>query len=173
MPGRAAGIITFFIVSDLVAPTPKEASLKLCGTEFITSSDNEEMKGIIIMPITRPAASALSEEAASPNDSLVLLINGPTTRAAKKPYTTVGTPANTSIVGLIIFLVFLEAYSDKYIAEKRPTGPAKAIAIIVIRNVPAKTGTAPNEPSAATWPSLNAICGDHNKPKKYSNIVTS
>mgnify|MGYP007000231426 len=66
MPGRAAGIITFFMVSDLVAPTPKEASLKLCGTEFITSSDNEEMKGIIIMPITRPAASALSEEAASP-----------------------------------------------------------------------------------------------------------
>ena len=85
MPGRAAGIITFLIVSDLVAPTPYDASRRLWGTALITSSDREEIKGIIIIPITKPAAKALSEEALNPKLSQVLLINGPTTKAAKNP----------------------------------------------------------------------------------------
>ena len=32
MPGRAAGNITFLMVSDFVAPSPYEPSLKDCGT---------------------------------------------------------------------------------------------------------------------------------------------
>ena len=50
-----------------------------------------------------------------------------------------------------------DAIQAKYIAEKSPIGPAKNIAIIVIRNVPAKTGMAPKAPSEATCPSLKAV----------------
>ena len=42
IPGRAAGITTCLIVSDLVAPTAYEPSLNDCGTELITSSDKDE-----------------------------------------------------------------------------------------------------------------------------------
>ena len=68
IPGSAAGKITFLIVSALLAPIPRDPSLKLCGTEFMTSSDKEEMKGIIITPITKPAAKALVGEASIPID---------------------------------------------------------------------------------------------------------
>ena len=79
IPGNAAGIITFLIVSDLVAPIPREPSFKFCGTAFITSSEIDETNGIIIIPITNPAASALSEAIANPNSSPVFLIKGATT----------------------------------------------------------------------------------------------
>ena len=42
MPGKAAGITTCLIVSDFVAPTAYEPSLYDCGTELITSSDNDD-----------------------------------------------------------------------------------------------------------------------------------
>ena len=61
MPGKAAGRITFLIVSDFVAPNPYEPSLIDCGTLEITSSDREETRGIIIIPITKPTPRALSE----------------------------------------------------------------------------------------------------------------
>ena len=47
------------------------------------------------------------------------------------------------------------------------------IAIIVINKVPVKTGIAPNDPEAATWSSLRAICGDQVVPKKNSKGETS
>ena len=43
-PGKAAGNTTFIVVSALVAPSPKEPSLKDCGTELIISSDNDDIK---------------------------------------------------------------------------------------------------------------------------------
>ena len=85
IPGRAAGKTTFLIVSDLVAPIAREPSRKEFGTELITSSDNEEIKGIIIIPITPPAAIALSEAILKPRESAIFFKKGPTVIAAKNP----------------------------------------------------------------------------------------
>ena len=42
IPGKAAGITTFLIVSDFVAPIAYEPSLSDWGTELITSSYKDE-----------------------------------------------------------------------------------------------------------------------------------
>ncbi len=63
MPGRAAGTSTLRIVSLVVAPIASEPSRIACGTAAMESSAIEETKGMIITPITSPAASALSLEA--------------------------------------------------------------------------------------------------------------
>ena len=85
MPGSAAGMTTCLMVSLLVAPRANAPSRMACGTALITSSDREETKGIIMMPMTRPAANALSDETSSPNVTPSSLMNGATVRAAKKP----------------------------------------------------------------------------------------
>src|SRR3546814_20584088 len=63
MPGSAAGTSTRRIVSDVVAPMASEPSRIACGTALIESSAMEETNGMIITPITLPAASADSDEA--------------------------------------------------------------------------------------------------------------
>ena len=63
MPGSAAGTSTLRIVSEVVAPIASEPSRIACGTAAIESSAIEETNGMIMIPITRPAASALSDEA--------------------------------------------------------------------------------------------------------------
>ena len=85
MPGSAAGKITFFMVSDWVAPSAREPSRMAWGTALITSSDREDTNGMIMMPITAPAARALWLDASIPMDAARSLINGATVRAAKKP----------------------------------------------------------------------------------------
>ena len=85
MPGSAAGRMTLRMVSDLVAPRPAEPSRRLCGTALMTSSESEETKGMIMMPMTMPAASALSDETPSPMDSPIPRKKGAIVRAAKKP----------------------------------------------------------------------------------------
>ena len=85
MPGSAAGRITLRIVSERVAPSRRTPSRSDCGTALITSSDSDETKGMIMMPITRPAASALSEATSSPTAAPASRRNGATVRAAKKP----------------------------------------------------------------------------------------
>ena len=85
MPGIAAGSITFLIVSLFVEPSAKEASRSDCGTAFITSSDSEEISGMIIIPIISPAANALSDETFKPTVSPEDLIIGATVNAAKNP----------------------------------------------------------------------------------------
>ena len=42
------------------------------------------------------------------------------------------------------------AYSARYMAVNRPIGTAIAMAMMLIKSVPAKTGMAPNAPVAAT-----------------------
>ena len=76
------------------------------------------------MPITRPAAKALSDAMDKPKVSPMFLIKGPTVKAAKKPYTTVGIPASISKRGLTIVLVLWLAYSARYIAASKPIGIA-------------------------------------------------
>ena len=85
IPGSAAGKITFFIVSALLEPIPRDPYHKLCGNEFITSTDKEEIKGIIITPITKPAAKALVGEASIPIDWPKDFTKGATVTKAKKP----------------------------------------------------------------------------------------
>ena len=73
------------IVSDFVAPIPNEPSRSDCGTAVITSSDSDETKGIIMIPMTKPAANALSEATVKPMASPSSRINGATVSAAKNP----------------------------------------------------------------------------------------
>ena len=79
----------------------------------MTSSDNEDTNGMIMIPITRPAASALSEATLRPNVAPVSRTMGATVSAAKKPYTTVGTPARISSSGFATARNFLLAYSER------------------------------------------------------------
>ncbi len=51
----------------------------------MTSSDSEETKGMIMTPMTTPAASALSEATGRPRLSPKPRIAGATVSAAKKP----------------------------------------------------------------------------------------
>ena len=51
----------------------------------MTSSDSEETKGMIMIPITSPAARALSEATLRPKASPQVRMAGATVRAAKKP----------------------------------------------------------------------------------------
>ena len=84
-----------------MAPSPNEPSRSAIGTAVIASSESDEMNGTIMIPITRPAASALSEATERPIAVPRSRTTGATTSAAKKPYTTVGTPARISSSGLI------------------------------------------------------------------------
>src|SRR3546814_6829997 len=63
MPERAAGTNTRRMVSDVVAPIANEPSRIAWGTALIESSAIEETNGMIITPITTPAASADSDDA--------------------------------------------------------------------------------------------------------------
>ena len=71
------------MVSDFVAPSPYEPSLKDCGTLEITSSDSDDTKGMIIIPITKPTPKALSEAISKPTKEPRCLINGATVTTAK------------------------------------------------------------------------------------------
>ncbi len=68
---------------------------------------------MIIIPITRPAASALSDATFRPKYSPQPRICGATVSAAKKPSTTVGMPARISRIGLANARKRGVAYSDK------------------------------------------------------------
>src|SRR5699024_7078692 len=59
IPEKAAGITTRTAVSKRVAPIPSEPSLIALGTELIASSLKLAIIGIIIIPTTIPAETAL------------------------------------------------------------------------------------------------------------------
>ena len=54
---------------------------------------------MIMIPITRPATNALSEDMDQPWASPMSRRKGATVSTAKNPYTTVGTPARISSAG--------------------------------------------------------------------------
>ena len=101
------------MVSAWVAPMASEPSRIACGTAEITSSDSEDTNGMIITPMTKPAASALSAATSSPSVAPAPRSAGLMTMAAKKPYTTVGTPARISSSGLTAPRARAPAYSDR------------------------------------------------------------
>ena len=59
MPEIAAGNTTLVATWRLVAPMPYAPSRRPCGTARIASSEIEAIVGTIMIPITRPAESAL------------------------------------------------------------------------------------------------------------------
>ena len=72
------------IVSDVVAPIARLPSRIACGTAAIESSAIELTNGMIMMPMTRPAASALSLLAeVMPSDRPKSRTTGATVSAAK------------------------------------------------------------------------------------------
>ena len=135
----------------------------------MTSSDREETKGMIMIPMTSPAARALSEETSRPRNTPASRIRGATTRAAKKPYTTVGIPARISISGLAAERNRRSAYSERKIADIRPMGTATSMAMPDIRSVPTNTGTDPNAPEEPIWSARIAIWGLHFNPNRNSH----
>ena len=85
MPGSAAGRMTFFIASERVEPSPSAPSRIADGTAWIASSASDDTSGIIMIPMTIPAASALSDATSRPMLSPALRTHGATVSAAKNP----------------------------------------------------------------------------------------
>ena len=54
-------------------------------TYRMTQSEIDETNGMVMIPITKPAASALSEDTLTPNTAPESRNNGATTKAAKNP----------------------------------------------------------------------------------------
>jgi len=109
IPDTAAGSTTRTVVSSRVEPNPYEASRSEPGTALSASSLIDATSGRIMMPITSPADATLKI-------STVLAPNTPCRSgvmncSAKNPYTTVGMPASTSRMGLIVLRTFGLAYS--------------------------------------------------------------
>ena len=77
------------------------------------SSESEETKGIIIIPITKPAVNALVALIFKPKVLPTLWKNGPMTIKANTPYTMVGIPAKISTIGFTIARKRGLAYSAK------------------------------------------------------------
>jgi hypothetical protein len=76
---------------------------------------------------------------------MIFINSGVTKEYAKKPYTIVGMPANTSIIGLSVLRILSDANSLKNMAAVNPTGIATNMAISEVKTVPLIRGNMPNE----------------------------
>ena len=85
IPGMAAGKRTLSIVSPRVAPSASEPSESARGTAETASSEKEEMKGMSMIAMQTPAASAVLGEMSIPIAAPLDRRKGATTRMAKKP----------------------------------------------------------------------------------------
>ena len=81
---RSGGCLSFKVTSIKVIDEWNTLLLK-CITNQILNEHNEEINGIIIIPITRPAANALSDATVRPIPSPNPRTAGAIVRAAKKP----------------------------------------------------------------------------------------
>ncbi len=123
-----------------VAPRASAPSRIACGTDDSASSESEATIGMMRMPITRPADSALKMPRPSNSGRSTF---GVTKLMAKKPNTTVGMPARTSSTGLRTLRAWGLAYSDRYRAAPRPSGMATTIAMPVMSSVALRIGSTP------------------------------
>jgi hypothetical protein len=154
MPDIAAGNTTLEEITDFRAPSPAPASRKSNGTAFMASSETEATRGIVNSPTPTPAAAKDPAEASSLS---LPIISGAMKNKAKKPNTTLGTPARISKTGLIKARVRLEAYSDRYMAAAKPIGPATAIAIPVVMSVATNKVFTSYSPRRGYQPSLHVL----------------
>ena len=109
IPDSAAGTTTLIVASNRVPPKPYAPSRSDVGTDCKASSANEQTVGRHKMPTAMPPLAALN----TLNPSLKTCKSGVMTVSAKNPYTTVGTPANTSRIGLRKPRTRRGAYSDR------------------------------------------------------------
>ena len=65
-------------------------------------------------------------------------------------------------------LTVSDAYSDMQMADSKPTGMATHMAMAVIMNVPAKSGTEPNRGWMLPSPSMDAASGFQVVPVRKS-----
>jgi len=107
------------------------------------------------MIIGKTIIDKIKEAVNNPNPELRVLpkngaissrINGTNTRRAQSPKTTDGTPASTSMNGLMILLNFFGAYSAIYIALSKEIGIAMSMEIAVTMSVSIITAKRPNSP---------------------------
>jgi hypothetical protein len=105
--------MTFFTVSHFVAPNDSDASFKAIGTASKDSTHNEMIIGKTIIDKIKEAVNKPNPELIvfPKNGAISSRTKGTSTRRAQSPKTTDGTPASTSMNGLMIFLNFFGAYS--------------------------------------------------------------
>ena len=121
------------------------------------------MIGTIISPIAIPAIPALKGGTSTMNGRTPS-ISGLRKISPKIPIATVGIPASTSSTGLITFLVFGEAYSERKIAEASPIGTATSMPQRLVLKVPTRIGSTPK--------SAGVKVGAQVVPKRKSPIGT-
>ncbi len=147
IPGAEALKTTFFIVSHFVAPTDNDASFIAIGT---ASNDSTQRDMIIGKTITERVIEAVKIQnpvlSIPKNGAMKSLTSGMRNKNAHKPYTTEGTPANTSINGRRRRRIFLGEYSLMYTALRRDIGMAMTNAITVTSIVPIRIDPNPNSP---------------------------
>ncbi len=109
---------------DLRAPRPVLASRSDVGTARNASSEMLAISGVTRKPMATPVTSKLVVCEVLNSG---WMRSGPSTRSAKKPNTTLGTPASTSRIGFSHLRVRGEAYSLRNTAAPRPSGAATTI----------------------------------------------
>ena len=140
IPEIAAGRVIFVIVSHLVAPRAYDASFKDDGTDEIASSEMLAMVGI---DINESIIAALNRF--NPLSILKMFCkNGAKTTIPKKPMTTDGIDAISSMVGLNICLMPFDAISERYMAIARLKGTAMIADKNVTESEAAIKGKMPN-----------------------------
>src|SRR5580658_9803247 len=136
IPGAAAGKTTRRTVCDGVDPIASAASRYERGTARSASSDTEKTIGTMANDKPKPATSALSR-CSVPNTCWTHVAS---TMSAKKPTTTEGTPARSSMAGLTISRRRPFAYSDTKTAAATLMGPANTMATSVTFTEPTMSG---------------------------------
>ncbi len=107
IPEIAYGIMTRCMVCHLFAPSARLASFIESGVVRIASSEMVMIVGSAMMPSTMLPARPVS-----PTGKLnTFWIRGTITISPKKPYTTEGIPARSSMSGFMTLLVFSLAIS--------------------------------------------------------------
>ncbi len=107
IPEKAEGITTRLMVCHRVAPMARLPSRNSCGTALMASSETEVMVGRAMIARRMEPASQVR-----PDSRLKVTCRNPVnTIRPKKPYTTEGIPARSSMAGLRTLLIRGEAIS--------------------------------------------------------------
>jgi hypothetical protein len=137
MPGAAAGTTTLRTVWARVDPIASAASRYERGTARNESSETEKTMGQIANASPMPATNAL-RRCSVPK---IACTHVASTMSAKKPMTTEGTPASSSIAGFTTSRRRGPAYSDTNTAAATLMGTASTSATTVTFREPTMSGS--------------------------------
>ena len=139
-----------------MAPNARDASRSVFGTALKASSAIENTIGITASERPMPPTIALSRY----GTPVMSCTHDATETKQKKPITTDGKPASSSIPGLTISRIHGFAKKATKSAARIPSGAPIRIAIRVVFAVPINSGTMPNFGTSPT--------GCHVELKKFS-----